>query len=132
MTCLESQGSGRGQELAPKLMAFCSVLFKKTGAGAAGSPPGRAGSPQSTAPLPSRYSPRFSPSSTEHLPESFFLHKSTQLDFRMEIYQLHNFSTEKIAAYMPYLFRRRCPLELIVLVALVMETPVGLELDRQT
>lgn len=33
---------------------------------------------------------------------------------------------------MPYLFRRRCPLELIVLVALVMETPVGLELDRQT
>lgn len=31
MTCLESQGSGRGQELAPKLMAFCLVLFKKQG-----------------------------------------------------------------------------------------------------
>lgn len=31
MTCLESQGSGRGQELAPKLMAFCLVLFNKQG-----------------------------------------------------------------------------------------------------
>lgn len=55
--------------------------------------------------------------------------KRTQLDFRLKIYQLSNFSTEKIAVHMPYLFRRRCPLVLIVLVALVMETLVCLESD---
>lgn len=116
-------------------MAFCLVLFKKQGQEQQAAPREGQAAPRAqllSPPLPPRYSPRFSPSTTGRLPESFFLCKSTQLDFRMEIYQLHNFSTGKIAAYMPYLFRGRCPLELIVLVALVTETPVGLELDRQT
>lgn len=53
---------------------------------------------------------------TDHHSEPFLQRKVTQFDSRMKIYQLSIFSTEKIAVHMPSLFRRRCPLVLIVLV----------------
>lgn len=70
-------------------------------------------------------------STTEHQSEPLVQWKVIQLSPRMKIYQLNNFSTEEIAADMLYLFRRRCPLVLNVLVALAMETLVCLERDGQ-
>ena len=79
-------------------------------------------------PHPHRVTPH---SPTEPYSEPSSRWKATQLDFRTKNYQLSNFSKEKIATRMPYLFRRRCPLVLIVLMALIMETLVCLESDGQ-
>lgn len=73
----------------------------------------------------------FPHSTTEHQSEPLMQWEMTQWGPRMKIYQLNNFPTEGIAADTLYLFRRRWPLVLNVLVTLAMEILACLEWDGQ-